>query len=89
MPEASQYMFKHKELVAMMIKEAGLHEGKWALAINFGFAAINAGPGPDQMNPTAVAGVQAIGLQKAADDSPPALVVDAAEVNPRPLLKKN
>jgi hypothetical protein len=89
MPEANQYMFKHKELVTMMIKETGLHEGKWMLSVNFGFAAINAGPGPDQMNPTAMAGIQAIGLQKAADDSPPALVVDAAEVNPRPPAKRN
>jgi hypothetical protein len=89
MPEASQYMFNHRELVTMMVKATGLHEGKWMLSINFGFAAINAGPGPDQMNPTAMAGVHAVGLQKAAADSPPSLVVDAAEVNPHPPSKKN
>jgi hypothetical protein len=87
MPEASQYMFTHKELVTMMIKETGLHEGKWVLAINFGFAAVNAGP-PDQLIPTAMAGVQAIGLQKAVDDPPPSIAVDAAEVNPPPSTKR-
>jgi hypothetical protein len=82
MPEANQYVFAHKELTEMMIKKAGLHEGKWMLLVNFGFAAINGGPSPDQVMPTAVAAIQTIGIQKATPDSPPALVVDAAEVNP-------
>ena len=33
MPEASQYMFTHKELVELMVKKAGIHEGKWAMSL--------------------------------------------------------
>lgn len=87
MPEASQYLFAHKELVELMIKKAGIHEGKWVLLVNFGFTAINGGPSPDQMVPAAVVGVQSIGIQKAALDSPSGLVVDAGEVNPAEEVK--
>ena len=84
MPEINQYAFSHKELAEMMIKKVGIHEGKWMLQISFGFAAINTGPAPDQMIPSTVVGIQAMGIQKAQPDSPPNLVVDAAEVNPAP-----
>jgi hypothetical protein len=82
MAEASQFTFTHKELVEALIKKAGLHEGKWMLLVNFGFAALNSGPSPDQLMPTAVAAVQNVGIQRAPEDASPSLVVDAAEVNP-------
>jgi hypothetical protein len=82
MPEVGQYIFTHKELTEMMVKKADLHEGKWMLMVAFAFGAVNGGPSPDQMVPSAVAGVQSIGIQKAVPESPPSLVVDAAEVNP-------
>ena len=82
MPEANQYLFSHRELVELMVKKAGLHEGKWTLMINFGLGAMNAGPAADQIIPTAVAGVQGIGIQKDMPDSAPNLTVDAAVVNP-------
>jgi hypothetical protein len=83
MPEVSQYLFTHKELAEMMVKKAELHEGKWTLLVNFTFAAVMGGPSPEQIIPTAFAGVQSIGLQKAMPESPAALTIDAAEVNPR------
>lgn len=82
MPEASQYMFTHKELVELMIKKADVREGKWMLSITFGFGAINGGPTPEQAMPTGVVGVQSVGIHKAQSDSPEALTVDAAVVNP-------
>jgi hypothetical protein len=82
MPEANQYVFTHKELVEMMIKKTGLHEGKWILQATFTFAAINGGPSPDQLIPTAIVGLQSVGLQKALPGAPPSLTVDAAEANP-------
>jgi len=91
MPEASQFAFSHKEIVELLIKKADLHEGQWMLQIVFGFAAINGGPTPEQISPTAMVQVQTIGLQKAPADAPPALVLDAAEVNPlngKPKRKK-
>lgn len=82
MPEVSQYLFTHKELLELLIKQAGVHDGRWALAINFGFSAANFGPSPDQVAPGAVVGVLAVGIQRATPDSPPSIVLDAAEINP-------
>lgn len=82
MPEAN-HIFKHKELVSLMIKAAGLHEGKWQLVVTFTFGATNIGPTPEQVLPGAFAAVQSIGLQRADPTSPEVLVVDASEVNPR------
>jgi hypothetical protein len=88
MPEVNQYSFSHKELVELMIKKAGIHEGKWMMSITFGFGAINSGPTPDQMMPTGVVGVQTIGILRAPTESPEPLTVDAAVVNPASSEKK-
>jgi len=87
MPEPTQYMFKHRELVEVMIKHAGIHEGKWVLSVNFGLAAINSGPNEDEVVPTAMVPVQGIGILRAPDGAPRGLVVDAAESNPAPKSK--
>jgi hypothetical protein len=88
MPDINQYEFKHKELLEALVKQAGLHEGRWQLIVNFGLAGANVGPSDDQMTPGAVVAVQWIGLSKATDTSPPALVIDAAEVNPASTSKR-
>lgn len=82
MPEVNSYVFKHKELLELMIKKAGVHEGKWALAVNFGFGAANMGPNPEEMSPGAFVAVTSIGIQLAPPDAPPALTADAAKINP-------
>jgi hypothetical protein len=88
MPEINQYLFKHQEVIEALIKKAGLHEGKWQLIVNFGFGAANMGPTPAAMTPGAAVTVQAIGLQKAAPESPEVLTADAAVVNPAPKRAK-
>jgi hypothetical protein len=82
MPEASQYIFPHKELLELLIKKAGVHEGKWTLNFNLSFAVANVGPGPEQIVPAGIVGIQSVGIQKALPEAPEALVLDAAVVNP-------
>jgi hypothetical protein len=82
MPEVNQYSFTHKEVLELLIKKAGLHEGKWQLLTTFSLAAAFAGPTPDQIIPAAIVGVMNLGIQKAAPDAPPGLTLDAAIVNP-------
>ncbi len=82
MPEVNQYTFRHKEVAEALVKQAGLHEGRWQLTMTFGLGAANMGPSPEEAVPGAAVAVQSIGLQRAAPDSPEALVVDAAQVNP-------
>jgi hypothetical protein len=82
MPEISQYQFTHKELLVALVKQAQLHEGKWQLMVTFGLGAANMGPTPETVVPGAAVAVQGVGLTRAVPESPPALVIDAAEVNP-------
>jgi hypothetical protein len=81
-PEISQYTFKYSEVIEALIKKAGLHEGKWQLTMNFGLGAANMGPSPNEVVPGAAVAVVSLGLTKATPESPPALTLDAAEINP-------
>lgn len=82
MPEANQYLFSHKELLELMIKQAGVHEGKWVTTANLGFSPGNFGPSPDQLAPGAAVIVLQMGIQRAPAEAPAEMVMDAAKVNP-------
>lgn len=84
MPEPNQITWTHKELVTLLVKQAGLHEGRWWLLVNLGMGPGNFGPSEDQIAPGVVVAVAGIGIQREAPGqrAPTALVVDAAEVNP-------
>jgi hypothetical protein len=82
MPTPTEYMYSHRELLALLIHHAGIEEGIWMLSVRFGFAATNAGPSDADLNPTAVASVLQIGLQKT--DKLSSLAIDAAELAKQP-----
>ncbi len=82
MPEVSQLTFSYVEVAEALVKQAKLHEGRWQVVLQFGLAAANMGPTPQDVVPCAAVAVQSIGLIKAQPESPEALVVDAAIVNP-------
>lgn len=78
MAEARQIIFTYKELAEMMVRQLGISEGLWGIYIKFGIAALNAGPGPEELRPTAIVPVLEIGLQRF--EEPSNLTVDAAEM---------
>lgn len=78
MPDVTQYTFKHRELLEILVRKAGVREGRWQLVMNFGFAAGNFGPSDAELSPGAITAVNWVGIQKAASESPAALTVDAA-----------
>lgn len=80
MADATQYTFSYQELVTLMLKQQGIHEGLWALSFNFGLQAANAGPNSSELKPVAIVAVLNAGIQKVSEASN--LTVDAAEVNP-------
>lgn len=84
MPEVNQFMFKYSEVAEALVKQAGLHEGKWQIIMTFGLAGANMGPSASEVVPGAAVGVQSIGIQRATSESPESLVVDASVVNPSP-----
>jgi len=82
MPEATQIVFKHAEIVEMLIKKQDIHEGIWGLFIKFGLNASNVGATETEVMPAAILGVLEIGLQKF--DKQSNIALDAAKVNPKP-----
>jgi hypothetical protein len=88
MPEANQIMFTHRERLELLVRQAGVHEGKWAIMANFGFSPGNFGPAPDQMAPGTVVVVLQMGIQRATAGTPEPMTVDAAVINPAPKTSK-
>jgi len=90
MPEINNYAVKPKELVELIVKASGVHEGRWYLAVNFGMAPGNFGPNEADVAPGMIVAVQGVFIQREdpAQPAPSAIVVDAAEVNPAPDAKR-
>jgi hypothetical protein len=82
MAEAQNYTFTYREIAAALVKEQDLHEGLWAVYLEFGIGAANIPAGSDKetLVPAAIIPVVKMGIQRAQQPSP--LTVDAAEVNP-------
>ena len=78
MAEPTQFAFTYKDIVGMLVREAGVTEGEWGLQLQFGLNAMNAGPDDNKFVPSALVGVVAIGIQKA--DKPTNLTVNASEI---------
>jgi hypothetical protein len=81
MPEISQVAFKHTEIVELLLKRQGIHEGIWGLFVKFGLGAANVGATEAELNPAAIIPVLEIGLQKF--EKVTNISVDASVVNPR------
>ncbi len=84
MPEATQYMFSSRELLEVLVREAKVREGKWILVATFALSPGNFGPSMDQMSPGAAIAATHLGIQRAPEDAPEGIWVDAAVVNPAP-----
>lgn len=84
MPEVDTFTFRHRELLEILVKAAGVHEGEWVLQVNFGFSAGNFGPDENNLSPGSVSFINYVGITRAKEDSPRGLVVDASKINPPP-----
>ncbi len=91
MATPTQFSVTHKELVELVIKHVGIHEGRWVLSIGFAISPGVFGPNADQLNPGVAVVVNQISIQREQlGQQPPAansIVVDAAIVNPDPKKK--
>jgi hypothetical protein len=80
MAEPTQFTFELKEAVTALIRQQKLHEGIWAMTIEFGMGAGNFGPTQEEARPSAFVQVIKLGLTRADTEGP--LAIDAAKVNP-------
>ena len=82
MPEINQYLLNNKELLALIIKETGCHEGKWMLMASFGIAPGNYGPSLAEAGPGVAVAISKIGIQRADSHTPEEATLDASVINP-------
>ena len=81
MADISKISFSYKEVAEALVKKQDLHEGIWALDLNFGLTATNIGPNENDLKPAAILAVLTVGLSRV--DKETNLTVDAAKVNPK------
>jgi hypothetical protein len=72
--------FSFEEVAEALVKRQGLHHGFWGLYFEFGIGAVNAGLTTNELKPTAMVPIMAVGLQ--TFDAKTNLSVDASVVNP-------
>ncbi len=84
MVETTKFIYSNKELVVMMLKDQGIHEGNWVLAANLSFTAMNVGQLPDgsDASPAGVVAVTGVLIERVPESLP--FSVNAAEANPKP-----
>ncbi len=85
MPETKQITFTYQELVEMMVRKLGISDGLWGIYVKFGIAAANAGPGSEELKPTAIVPVLEIGIQRM--EEPSNLTVDAEKLTKSPATR--
>lgn len=92
MAEVNQYTVSLRELIVMILKANDIHEGQWALSIGFQIGIGTFGQTPETTYPGAAVSVSNIGIQRhppgAPTTGPGVIVVDAAQVNPRPAKRR-
>ena len=88
MPETNQIVLNHREMLELLIKHTGVHEGRWSLMATFGLTAGTFGPSPDQAVPGVTVALQKLGIQRAKPDTPVELTLDASDVNPAQKARK-
>lgn len=82
MTESAQpaYRFELREVLLALIRQQGLHDGIWALGVEFGFGAANFGETKESACPTAFAQIKNLGLTRVKAEGP--LAIDAGKINP-------
>ncbi|HTV86477.1 MAG TPA: hypothetical protein VME63_13790 [Dyella sp.] len=83
MAQPNSYAFSYQEVATALLKQQGIHEGIWQVAVTIGFGVNNfARPeNPTELRPAVLTIIDAIGLQKVTEKTN--LTVDAAVVNPK------
>lgn len=82
MAEITHIKYTNKELLVMMLKDQGIHEGEWILSARFKHAAINIGLSSDEkdVSPAGISALDGVGIERSKEALP--FSVNAAEVNP-------
>lgn len=84
---ASQFIYSHKDIAKLLMKDADIHEGIWNLSFGFRMGAGVFGESKEQSFPTGFIGIESLVLQR-VEEKPegelPPMLFDASELNPKP-----
>jgi len=82
MGEPQTITFEYKEIIEALLKYQGIHEGIWALHLEFGLQVgnINVNPPEEKLVPGLIIPLLKIGIGKT--EKAGGISVDAAKVNP-------
>lgn len=83
MAEVKQIAYSNKDLLILLLKDQGVHEGHWVLGAQLTFTAMNIGHSPDgsDVSPAGVVGVTGVVIERVPEPLP--FSVNADEVNPK------
>lgn len=84
MTEIAQFEYSNKELIVLMLKDRGVHEGHWHLSVKLGFSALNLGQATDGTDASPAGAVAFTGVRIVRVPEPLPFTINAAEVNPQP-----
>jgi hypothetical protein len=85
MAESNPVMFSHHEVLELLLKHRGIHEGIWSIALELQFGALNAGS-EDSVLPAGLVGISKIGIAESKVLN--SISLDASIVNPKKTRKK-
>lgn len=88
MTETDRISFSYQEVVELLVKQKGIHEGIWAISFRFDLGAGNVAKQGEANSfiPAAIVPITEIGIQRVDELSN--LTVDASKVNPQSNKKK-
>jgi hypothetical protein len=84
--EVDKFTVTNKELAEIILKSAGIREGRWFLISNFGISPGHFGPNLSQLSPGVAVVIQNVGIQRETPGMkiPSEIVVDATKLTVEP-----
>lgn len=83
MTESIYFAYTNKELVALIIKSHGIHDGDWVLSANLTFSAMNIGQATDGSDASPAGVVAITGIRIERVPAPLPFSINAAAINPK------
>jgi hypothetical protein len=84
--EVDKFTVTNRKLAELILKSAGIREGRWFLICNFGVSPGHFGPNLSQLSPGVAVVIQTVGIQRETPGMkiPSELVVDATKLTVEP-----
>lgn len=83
MAKTTEVEYTNKELLILMLKDQGIHEGNWALSAKLKFSTMNLGELADGSDASPAGAIAVVGCRIERVPEPLPFSINAAEANPK------